>query len=149
MPCATDSKVFFPVGTLGNVTNVVTGFVEFDLSTGQSLQYIAAPYDIGHDANKYWTCHCLQAGIYSYGNWIIDTVGGTCYPSNGAFSGTIHWDYDALIYCGGNPTTTGTDGAGRSMTKNPCYLATVNNLETAITKDSTQTMKVIYTLTRL
>ena len=30
---------------------------------------------------------------------------------------------------------------------NPLYLATINNLETAITKDSTQTMKVIYTLT--
>ena len=31
--------------------------------------------------------------------------------------------------------------------KNPLFLATVNNLETAVTKDSTQTMKVIYTLT--
>lgn len=31
--------------------------------------------------------------------------------------------------------------------KNPLYLATINNLETAITKDSTQTMKIIYTLT--
>ena len=31
--------------------------------------------------------------------------------------------------------------------KNPLYLATVNNLDTAVTKDSTQTMKVTYTLT--
>lgn len=31
--------------------------------------------------------------------------------------------------------------------KNPLYLATVNNLDTAVVKDNTQTMKVIYTLT--
>ena len=31
--------------------------------------------------------------------------------------------------------------------KNPLYLATINNLDSAITKDSTQTMKIIYTLT--
>lgn len=30
--------------------------------------------------------------------------------------------------------------------KNPLYLATVNNLDTAVVKDNTQTMKVIYTL---
>lgn len=31
--------------------------------------------------------------------------------------------------------------------KNPLYLATINNLDSPITKDSTQTMKVVYTLT--
>ena len=31
--------------------------------------------------------------------------------------------------------------------KNPLYLATINNLDSPVTKDSTQTMKVIYTLT--
>ena len=31
--------------------------------------------------------------------------------------------------------------------KSPLYLGTINNLDNAVTKDSTQTMKVIYTLT--
>ena len=36
---------------------------------------------------------------------------------------------------------------GGELFKNPLYLATVNNLDNPVVKDSTQTMKVIYTLT--
>ena len=49
-------------------------------------------------------------------------------------------NYDALFY---SPRAAAAIGPYR----NPLYLATINNLESAITKDSTQTMKVIYTLT--
>ena len=49
-------------------------------------------------------------------------------------------NYDALLYAPGGGYSIGPY-------KNPLYLATINNLESAITKDSTQTMKVIYTLT--
>lgn len=50
-------------------------------------------------------------------------------------------DLDSLTFCS-------ADEFNISHFKNPMYLATVNNLQTAVTKDSSQTMKVIYTLSQ-
>lgn len=79
------------------------------------------------------------------GFYIYDTVNKTIYPTNGAMqNGTsaavraYNDQVDALY----------TDlTQGLELFKNPLYLATVNNLDNPVTKDSTQTMKVIYTLT--
>lgn len=79
------------------------------------------------------------------GFYIYDTVSKTIYPTNGAMQyGTsaavraYNDQVDALC-------TDLTQGG--ELFKNPLYLATINNLDNAVTKDSTQTMKVIYTLT--
>ena len=57
-------------------------------------------------------------------------------------SGDIYKDDSTLIgYMSGQNTGTGFFG------RNNMYLATINNLSNIVTKDSTQTMKVIYTLT--
>lgn len=59
----------------------------------------------------------------------------------GVICGDTYKDNHSLIV---NPTSYYSEiRAGR----NNAYLATINNLQNAVTKDSTQTMKVIYTLT--
>lgn len=77
---------------------------------------------------------------------VFDSVNETAYPCNGymsenGFGGFYQYndDVDALV----GAAAGGATGAF----KNPLFLATINNLETPVTKDSTQTMKVIYTLT--
>lgn len=65
--------------------------------------------------------------------------------------------YAATVICGQLDHVEGLDAlcyAGRGNNdiaphKNPLFLATINNLESAVTKDSTQTMKVIYTLSEV
>lgn len=75
--------------------------------------------------------------------------GSTPRPTNGsAPSALMHIDgYDVLALQQRSLLTTGNQLDKIVPYKNPLYLATINNLESAITKDSTQTMKVIYTLT--
>lgn len=83
-----------------------------------------------------------------------EAANGSIYVSDGTNSlvtnGTTGRSYlaqlnhndalDAFIVSGAGPNNV-------SPYKNPMFLATVNNLQSAVTKDSTQTMKVIYTLT--
>ena len=71
--------------------------------------------------------------------------GADARPTNGFMTAQyMHFsDIDAI--CRQDQTLVGNNYM--RPYKNPLYLATINNLESAITKDSTQTMKVIYTLT--
>lgn len=73
---------------------------------------------------------------------------GDIKPTNGT-TGTnqiMHnTEIDALLETESSNISMAT--AGAALYKNPLYLATINNLDNAVTKDSTQTMKVIYTLT--
>ena len=80
------------------------------------------------------------------GNYIIDTVNKTVFLTNGTAAGQYHDQYDALILQDLQEFEM-TNNWNRSLHKNPLYLATINNLDNPVTKDSTQTMKVIYTLT--
>ena len=57
-------------------------------------------------------------------------------------SGDIYKDDSSMIITMASYNTYNSD-----VGRNNKYLATVNNLQNAVTKDSTQTMKVIYTLT--
>jgi hypothetical protein len=66
-------------------------------------------------------------------------------PTNGSFGGDRNAiDYNEYLDCLVLHSDT---SASVTFYKNPLYLATVNNLETPVVKDNTQTMKVIYTLT--
>lgn len=73
--------------------------------------------------------------------------GADARPTNGSTpSALTHFpEIDAL--CRQYEARTNVNTGYLMPYKNPLYLATINNLETAITKDSTQTMKIIYTLT--
>lgn len=79
---------------------------------------------------------------------IIINDGTNDRPTNGKFTAVLpmhNTDYDAFFV----NTTSDIDNSDSAVKpyKNPLYLATINNLDNAVTKDSTQTMKVIYTLT--
>ena len=75
---------------------------------------------------------------------MIDSVSGTIYPTNGGNSAATF----SMLYGIDSLATFATDAdAAPSLYKNPLFLATINNLDNPVTKDSTQTMKVIYTLT--
>lgn len=71
--------------------------------------------------------------------------GADARPTNGFMTAQyMHFsDIDAM--CRQDRTLSGENYL--RPYKNPLYLATINNLDSAITKDSTQTMKIIYTLT--
>ena len=126
----------------------------FKLSDGS---YIGASVTSGTVSSPFMgkiTDEILMCGEYSGGIYIqTDSTDPTSWkPTNGKMdfaSSTGHQsfchssDVDALIWNNGN---YGSSSGLTRMWKNPLYLATVNNLESAITKDSTQTMKVIYTL---
>lgn len=84
------------------------------------------------------------SGGSSYPMWIYD--GTDERPTNGYISTTMGNNID---YCDALDVLLQSVGgsASRAPYKNPLYLATVNNLQSAVVKDATQTMKVIYTLT--
>lgn len=89
----------------------------------------------------------LTSDLLLVGGYIIDPTSQTIYPFN--CSGTSRQysdDFDGMTNVAGQKSSA-TDNQARAIVKNPLYLATVNNLETAVTKDSTQTMKVTYTIT--
>ena len=83
-----------------------------------------------------------------YGNsdvmYIFDGTNERITNGYAARNGGAQLDYlssvDAICYAG-------RGAADMAPFKNPLYLATINNLDSPVTKDSTQTMKVIYTLT--
>lgn len=83
----------------------------------------------------------LSPGLFRFGQNILDSITGEVAPAN-MNSQALHYidDADALLSCT-------SDNMG--LVKNPLYLATINNLESPVTKMSTQTMKVTYTLTEV
>lgn len=92
-----------------------------------------------------WIMFTFSRGtVYMY-----DTVNKTVYPTNSA-----DWTNGGMVCnptLGGgilnrecaNPTATSPIG----LRHNPLYLATINNLDSYVTKTANQTMKVTYTLT--
>jgi hypothetical protein len=79
---------------------------------------------------------------------VWDKVNNTSYPMNG---GGWFWQYnddiDALI--GSNMGgTLNLQWQSYHIKKNPLILATINNLDTPVTKTAAQTMKITYTLSK-
>ena len=86
--------------------------------------------------------------------YVYDVVNDTVYPTNAivddssyfrsAQSGVSYTDKDSgLVF------TRYHMLGNMNCFYNPCFLATINNLDQAVTKDATQTMKVTYTLTEV
>ena len=93
----------------------------------------------------------IAPGLVGYANTnnsaIVVFDGTNDRPTNGKFTDELpmyNSDYDAFFAGTAGDITMSV--AVRPY-KNPLYLATINNLDSPVTKDSTQTMKVIYTLT--
>lgn len=77
---------------------------------------------------------------YNYGFGIYDINNNTCYPWNvTSFSPSGNVTDFGMIQAGGYNNS--------AKLLNPLYLATINNLNSPVTKTAAQTMKVTYTLT--
>lgn len=119
---------------------------EISMTTGEVL----ATYNATQSTGVATACVRIAPGLYKYGKNIIDTVAQTCYPFNADLKEGTASDYelveeiDALTEA--KYRNDADDDSERGLYKNPLFLATVYNLERAVTKDSTQTMKVTYTL---
>lgn len=77
---------------------------------------------------------------------IYDKVNDTLLPSNGVWdisdAPQTGWYYDPF-----NNALAVSRRYGSAICNHPCYLATINNLQSPVTKTAAQTMKVTYTLT--
>lgn len=84
----------------------------------------------------------------SDGLWVYDTENGTSYPiSSTSYGMSYNDDLDAFIYSASRQETYNTTPR-IWVYKNPLLLATINNLETPVTKTAAQTMKITYTLSK-
>ena len=79
--------------------------------------------------------------------WVWDVVNDTKRKTNGQSTGGLErYRTNAAIDAA---VSTGESASGHLIYKNPLYLATINNLDNVVVKDSTNNMKVIYTLTEV
>ena len=151
--------IFFRDGKMCIINSTSTALLFFDTSNGAlvykttSNRYFASSF-----SNKRYSVGMISNGLYlaqttEYNYYIIDVVKGTEKPTNWylAFDSTqanrelFMTDFDGqglarFILNAGNK--------GNSyIAQNPMYLATINNLDSYVTKTANQTMKVTYTLT--
>lgn len=116
----------------------------FDIATG-NVDLVSSGVNVDS-----WVCAAIAPNLIGFTDndgWlkIYDTNTKTLRITNGAGLTTgnggqrIHNDNLNAFFTGVHN--------GFAVYKNPLYLATVNNLSSAVVKTNTQTMKVIYTLT--
>lgn len=126
-----DSIFFATDANQGGMVTAGFPIYEFNYSTGVLLHT--------HTGSGYGEQISLLApNMIYFANNVIDTVNSTVYPCNVINDGlSYNDDVDGYQF----------KTSGNYMYKNPLYLATINNLSSQVSKDSTQTMKVVYTLT--
>ncbi len=158
------APIFFRDGNVALRNSSANAILIFKTSTGELVyktqvdRYIYSNTDYGM-----WNMGELTDGLYiaqtkipEYLNnyYLIDTVKGTEKPINfctnfNTFQGQVllvPTDYDGrglARFIKGDATSKRNNYIGQS----PFYLATINNLDSYVTKTANQTMKVTYTLT--
>lgn len=151
--------IFFRDGNMCIKNSQQNALLFFDTSNGALLykttsnRYmptgpVYAKYNVGMITNGLYIAQTRNANYY-----IIDVVKGTEKPSNWYL--TFDATQDTRVLC---PTDYDGQGLARFIldwanknssyiAPNPMYLATINNLDSYVTKTASQTMKVTYTLT--
>jgi len=120
------------------VFNVANGTHVMDYTTEALLYYDRyGNYDMPLSDGLLFSTASLNAYIINYQNQTVKPVNSSAAYNYSVFL-KKYPSLDALSYAPGNSP---------KMIKNPLYLATVNNLETPVTKTSAQTMAVEYILT--
>lgn len=98
-------------------------------------------------AEDLWYCGGYQRPAYVY-----DSVNDTLYPTNavigdGSFLNSANNSHSYVDEESG--LIFSRYSSSNFVYYNPCFLATINNLDNTVTKDPTQTMKITYTLTEV
>lgn len=151
--------IFFRDGNMCIINSANTAILFFDTSNGALLyKTTSSRYFANSFVNKRYSVGMISNGLYlaqttDYNYYFIDVVKGTEKPTNWnlTFDGTqanrelFMTDYDGqglarFILNAGNKNSS-------YIAQNPMYLATINNLDSYVTKTANQTMKVTYTLT--
>ena len=87
--------------------------------------------------------------------YIYDAVNDTFYPTNASIN---LYGNESFLAVSSSSQAYVDDATGLVFSRysssnicfyNPCFLSTINNLESPVTKDVSQTMKVTYTLTEV
>ena len=92
-------------------------------------------------------------GLYMYGSYpyimIFDPVNNTYFPANAHQQKSTSQSGSLTEFMGYNDNldAIGTYFDRLTAFKNPLYLATINNLDSPVTKTAAKTMKITYTLT--
>lgn len=127
-----DDSIFIPTVTSGYVRSTFPIY-EFNINTGALTHtYNGSDQILGYQICKF------TPDLLAFAGHIIDTVNQTVYPANLTDQGLGFIDDTDSLRAGGQSS---------QLYKNPMYLATINNLDSPVEKTSSQTMKVIYTLT--
>jgi hypothetical protein len=128
-------------------------FVQRNQDSGAPREVFAINYIDGQSTSKSigllyhiakWQQNMTRGGILLPKMTIMDNIiwdkeNDTLYPSNGLARGYSYNEH--------TDTLEMTDGTDR-LIKNPLILATINNLDTPVTKTAAQTMKITYTLSK-
>lgn len=93
---------------------------------------------------------CLSRKNESYGSLnsaqaIVDLENDTSYPINASVNSSLVFKKIQ----GNRMLQMNMSSAGMQIYRNPLYLATINNLDSVVTKTADKTMKVTYTITRV
>ena len=116
------------------------GVQVFDLSTSVLVKSNIGGYGYPYAGGLI----ILNIGNYPY---FYDTTNDTIYPTNGAFVLSYNTGYNQWYEATMDIIYNRQYNEGAPVTSNPLYLATINNLDSQVTKTAAQTMKVTYTLT--
>ena len=152
------SPIFFRDGNMCIINSSSTALLFFNTSNGAlvykttSSRYFASSF-----VNKRYGVGMITNGLYlaqttDFNYYMIDVVKGTEKPTNWY----LHFDASQASR---ELFMTDFDGQGLArfilnasnknsayIAQNPMYLATINNLQSYVTKTASQTMKVTYTL---
>lgn len=129
----------------------------FDINTSEHLETLNARTISGENGSAFrrqwtllldrgWVAFCVKSNGIIY---MFDTVNGTVYPTNSNAPGFTGMIKNPSLGAGilGRSDSQPTESRTRGFYHNPLYLATINNLDSYVTKTANQTMKVTYTLT--
>lgn len=120
-----------------------------NLGTGAKISFVDANTYASYTGQNYRSSSYLQPignGMYIMGA-SVNVPGMVCDYSD---SSAEYCEASLPAY---NPMICGVDllnyeGGGIKLVQNPFFLSTINNLSSAVTKTSSQTMKVTYVITR-
>lgn len=132
--CMITDKYYFGMNNYLNKTYII------DLETSTLLNVVEGQSSVSNLVG--YTPHKLSDGLYTickdYNDVLIwDSYNNTLKPIG--LASEYIGEYNEIL-----KTMHSTNGG---MYKNPLYLATINNLQSPVTKTAAQTMKVVYTLT--
>ena len=139
---------FFKNDIMITAQTAASGDDMFDLSTGMYIKTLSTKFNPMYYAMNITEDIIMRVQAESSSGASVNNYNRLIYPNGDEFSTNVN------AYRGNDTSfVTMDDGMFKSnyygqIYSNPLYLATINNLQSAVTKSPSQTMKVTYTLSQ-